>query len=94
LRTPFTPTWLAEQNTRGRGHLRIEDTDQSRNVPAALAAIYNGLALAGISYDEGPDKDGGKGSLRTEPAHCRYTKNHAEETHCEGRARITAFAKR
>jgi len=41
--------------------LRIEDTDQSRNVPEAVAAIYKSLALAGITYDEGPDKDGGKG---------------------------------
>ncbi len=41
--------------------LRIEDTDQARNVPEAVAAIYNGLTLAGIVYDEGPDKDGGYG---------------------------------
>ncbi len=49
-----------------RGHdglfiLRIEDTDQGRNVPEALAAIYKGLELAGLSYDEGPGKDGGYG---------------------------------
>src|SRR5690606_34743526 len=41
--------------------LRIEDTDQNRNVKEAVSAIYRGLALAGISYDEGPDKDGGFG---------------------------------
>jgi len=41
--------------------LRIEDTDQSRNVPEAVAAIYKGLELAGLTYDEGPDKDGGFG---------------------------------
>ncbi|MFH1445876.1 MAG: glutamate--tRNA ligase [Chloroflexota bacterium] len=41
--------------------LRIEDTDQARNIPEAVAAIYNSLALAGIEYDEGPHKDGGFG---------------------------------
>jgi glutamyl-tRNA synthetase len=41
--------------------LRIEDTDQERNVPEALAAIYKGLELAGLAYDEGPGKDGGYG---------------------------------
>jgi len=41
--------------------LRIEDTDQVRNIPEAVAAIYKGLALAGLTYDEGPDKDGGYG---------------------------------
>jgi glutamyl-tRNA synthetase len=41
--------------------LRIEDTDQARNVPEALAAIYSGLKMAGLEYDEGPDKDGGYG---------------------------------
>jgi len=60
LRTALYAYLLAKKHA-GVFILRIEDTDQSRNVPAALAAIYNGLALAGISYDEGPDKDGGKG---------------------------------
>lgn len=41
--------------------LRIEDTDQERNVPEALAAIFKGLELAGLNYNEGPDKDGGYG---------------------------------
>jgi glutamyl-tRNA synthetase len=41
--------------------LRIEDTDQARNVPEALAAIYKSLEMAGLDYDEGPDKDGGCG---------------------------------
>ncbi len=60
LRTALYAYLLAKKH-QGVFILRIEDTDQSRNVPAALAAIYNGLALAGITYDEGPDKDGGKG---------------------------------
>jgi len=53
--------YLIAKNAQGKFILRIEDTDQNRNVPEAVAAIYRGLALAGISYDEGPDKDGGYG---------------------------------
>ncbi len=53
--------YLIAKKAGGKFILRIEDTDQSRNVPEAVSAIYRGLALAGISYDEGPDKDGGYG---------------------------------
>lgn len=42
----------------GQFILRIEDTDRKRNVPAAIRVIYNSLKLAGIDYDEGPDKGG------------------------------------
>ncbi len=41
--------------------LRIEDTDQERNIPEAVAAIFKSLDIAGLEYDEGPDKDGGYG---------------------------------
>ena len=53
--------YLIAKKAKGVFILRIEDTDQKRNVSDALDAIYNGLALAGITYDEGPDKDGGHG---------------------------------
>lgn len=53
--------YLTARRHEGVFILRIEDTDQERNVPAALAAIYKSLELAGLDYDEGPDKDGGCG---------------------------------
>lgn len=53
--------YLTAKKAEGKFILRIEDTDQNRNVKEAVSAIYRGLALAGISYDEGPDKDGGFG---------------------------------
>lgn len=53
--------YLAARRQAGVFILRIEDTDQERNVPEALAAIFKGLELAGLDYDEGPDKDGGYG---------------------------------
>lgn len=53
--------YLTARRHQGVFILRIEDTDQERNMPEAVAAIYKGLALAGLEYDEGPDKDGGYG---------------------------------
>jgi glutamyl-tRNA synthetase len=53
--------YLIAKGAGGTFILRIEDTDQNRNVPESVQAIYNGLKLAGIEYDEGPDKDGGYG---------------------------------
>ena len=53
--------YLTARRYGGAFILRIEDTDQQRNVPESLAAIFKGLALAGLEYDEGPDKDGGYG---------------------------------
>lgn len=53
--------YLTARRDHGMFILRIEDTDQERNIPEAVAAIYQGLRLAGLDYDEGPDKDGGYG---------------------------------
>ena len=53
--------YLTAKQAGGIFILRIEDTDQTRNVPESVQAIYNGLHLAGIEYDEGPNKDGGYG---------------------------------
>lgn len=53
--------YLTARRHQGVFILRIEDTDQGRNIPEAVAAIYKGLQLAGLDYDEGPDKDGGYG---------------------------------
>lgn len=60
LRTALYAYLTARKNS-GTFILRIEDTDQERNVPESLTAIFKGLALAGLDYDEGPGKDGGYG---------------------------------
>ena len=60
LRTALYAYLTARKND-GVFILRIEDTDQERNVPEALAAIFNSLKMAGLDYDEGPGKDGGYG---------------------------------
>lgn len=53
--------YLIAKHEGGDFVLRIEDTDQERFVEGAMEIIYNTLKLAGISHDEGPDKDGGFG---------------------------------
>ena len=42
----------------GKFILRIDDTDQTRNVTEALAPILNGLRWLGIDWDEGPEVGG------------------------------------
>lgn len=54
-------TYLYARKHKGTFILRIEDTDQERKVEGAVEAIYRTLNLAGMDYDEGPDKDGGYG---------------------------------
>lgn len=60
LRTCLYAYLFARKNN-GVFVLRIEDTDQERYVDGAVDLIYKTLAKAGISHDEGPDKDGGCG---------------------------------
>ncbi len=60
LRTGLYAYLFARKNG-GNFILRIEDTDQERKVEGAVDMIYRTLETAGITYDEGPDKDGGYG---------------------------------
>jgi len=53
--------YLFAKKENGRFVLRVEDTDQERYVADSLKVIYETLAETGITYDEGPDKDGGYG---------------------------------
>ncbi len=57
LRTALYTYLLARKN-RGAFILRIEDTDQEREVPGAVELIYQSLRTAGLQYDEGPDVGG------------------------------------
>ena len=50
--------WLYARRHGGRYVLRIDDTDQQRNVEAALAPILHGFHWLGIEWDEGPEVGG------------------------------------
>src|SRR5262249_6004861 len=50
--------WLYARREQGVFVLRIDDTDQERNVEAALSPILRGLRWLGIQWDEGPEVGG------------------------------------
>ena len=50
--------WLFARRHGGQFLLRIDDTDQGRNNPEALAPILHGLKWVGLTWDEGPDVGG------------------------------------
>ncbi len=50
--------WLFARKHGGQFILRIDDTDQQRNVEEALAPILRGLKWLGLQWDEGPEVGG------------------------------------
>ena len=50
--------WLYARHTGGQFLVRIEDTDQSREVPGSIARILESLRWLGLDWDEGPDIGG------------------------------------
>lgn len=53
--------YLVAKHEDGDFILRIEDTDQVREMEGAVDIIYRTLEKTGLKHDEGPDKDGGVG---------------------------------
>jgi glutamyl-tRNA synthetase len=70
--------YLTARHYDGTFILRIEDTDQERNIPESLAAIFKSLEMAGLDYDEGPDRDGGYGPY-VQSQRLPIYKKHAEQ---------------
>lgn len=50
--------WLLARQSGGQFILRIDDTDQQRNVEAALQPILEGFRWLGLDWDEGPEVGG------------------------------------
>ncbi len=50
--------WLWARHTRGKFILRVEDTDQKREVENGLELIMESLRFLGLDWDEGPDVGG------------------------------------
>ncbi len=53
--------WLFARHSGGSFILRIEDTDQAREVEGAVDKIYESLRWLGLDWDEGPDVGGDYG---------------------------------
>jgi glutamyl-tRNA synthetase len=56
--------WLLARQNHGQFILRLEDTDQARNVEGADSHIFDSLKTLGLDYDEGPDIGGPHGPYR------------------------------
>lgn len=50
--------WLWARHNHGKFILRIDDTDQERNVAEALEPIFRAFRWLGLDWDEGPDIGG------------------------------------
>jgi glutamyl-tRNA synthetase len=62
--------WLFARRHNGRFILRIEDTDQAREVEGAAEALMESLRWLGLDWDEGPDIGGDYGPyVQTQRAH-------------------------
>ena len=57
VRTAFF-NWLFARKHGGQYLLRIDDTDQQRNVAEALAPIFHGFRWLGLTWDEGAEVGG------------------------------------
>ncbi|MCF6238434.1 MAG: glutamate--tRNA ligase, partial [Candidatus Marinimicrobia bacterium] len=53
--------WLFARHHGGKFILRVDDTDQARNVSDALQPIMDGFKWLGIDWDEGPEVGGPHG---------------------------------
>ncbi len=53
--------YLIAKSQGGKFILRIEDTDQERQVEGAVDVIYNTMRITGLKHDEGPDIGGDYG---------------------------------
>lgn len=77
-------TYLIAKHSDGTFILRIEDTDQNRQVEGAEEVIYRTLAECGLKHDEGPDVGGPVAPyIQTErrPMYKKYAKMLAEKGH-------------
>lgn len=64
--------WLFARRHGGQFILRIDDTDQQRNVESALAPILHGFRWLGIDWDEGPEVGGPCAPYYQSQRHERY----------------------
>lgn len=77
--------WLLARQSGGQFILRLEDTDQAREVEGADKHIMASLRALGLEYDEGPDIGGKYGPYRQSERLQSYTE-WAQKLIAQGRA--------
>jgi glutamyl-tRNA synthetase len=73
--------WLLARQSGGQFILRIDDTDQQRNVNEAIAPILEGFRWLGLDWDEGPEVGG---------PHAPYFQSQRVEQHKAAAAKLVA----
>jgi glutamyl-tRNA synthetase len=73
--------WLFSRQHGGQFLLRIDDTDQQRNIAAALQPILDGFRWLGIDWDEGPEVGG---------PHAPYFQSQRQDAHRAAVGRLLA----
>ena len=82
--------WLLAKQNKGKFILRLEDTDQKREVAGAAEHISKSLRALGLEYDEGPDVSGNYGPYRQSDRLDIYKKWAQKLIEC-GRAYVDPF---
>ncbi len=77
--------WLWARHTGGKFILRVEDTDQKREVENGLELIMESLKFLGLDWDEGPDVGGAYGPYR-QSERLQIYQDHAQELIAKGSA--------
>jgi glutamyl-tRNA synthetase len=77
--------FLFARHHKGKFILRIEDTDQKRYQPEALAEIFASLKWLGLPWDEGPEAGGNDGPYFQSQRTALYQK-HSQELLAAGKA--------
>ena len=77
--------WLLARGQGGRFVLRIEDTDRERSTTESERSIFADLSWLGLDWDEGPDRDGGRGPYRQSERTAIY-RAHADQLLGDSRA--------
>jgi glutamyl-tRNA synthetase len=83
--------WLVARQNNGQFILRLEDTDQKREVEGAAQHIIDSLRALGLEYDEGPDKPGEHGPYR-QSERLELYKKWAQKLLDAGRAYVDPFS--
>jgi glutamyl-tRNA synthetase len=78
-------SWLWARHSGGKFILRVEDTDQAREVENGLELILDSLRYLGLDWDEGPDVGGAYGPYRQSERLPIY-KEHAKQLIAKGAA--------
>ncbi len=77
--------FLVAKQSNGKFILRLEDTDQKREVPGSAEHLISSLKAIGIAYDEGPDIGGDFGPY-IQSQRLDHYKKWAEKLIADGRA--------